>query len=419
MSGLSIGAGRGGQRVVIVGAGAAGHAAVERLREHGFRGAITVVGAETHRPYNRTPLSKQILTGAYTVRDLVLPSWVELNCEWILGDPAAALDTTTRTLTLASGRTLRYGGLILACGVAARKLPGSPVHPERIHLLRTLDDAHGIDHALGHARDRVTIVGGGFIGCEIASTARARGLAATIIDVSATLLHRALGTTLGAIVANVHRRNGVRLHLGVGITRWEPHDAGVRLILEDGEIIDSDTVVVGIGTTPNTGWLAGSGLDISDGVLAESTCHVVGAEDVVAAGDVARWPNLAFDTVPRRVEHWINAIEMGQAAADALLAGRHGAQPFRPIPRFWSEQHGVKIQSVGMPDLGHELRIIDGTPDQGPFLAAFTQPPSGPGAVGHRLMGVVGIDSARRLLDYTPLIGRDVTGADTWQAQPV
>ena len=315
--------------------------------------------------------------------------------------------------------TLRYGGLVLACGVAARSLPGSPVHPERIHLLRTLDDAHGIDKAFGHARDRVTIVGGGFIGCELASTARARGLAATIIDVSATLLHRALGTTLGAIVANVHRTNGVRLHLGVGITRWEPHGAGVRLILEDGERIDSDTVVVGIGTTPNTSWLADSGLDITDGILAESTCHAVGAEDVVAAGDVARWPNLAFDTVPRRVEHWINAIETGQAAADALLAGRAAAQPFTPIPRFWSEQHGVKIQSVGMPDLGHELRIIEGTPDNGPFLAAFTQPPTAPGAIGHRLMGVVGIDSARRLLDYTPLIGRDVTIADTWQAQPV
>jgi len=193
----------------------------------------------------------------------------------------------------------------------------------------------------------------------------------------------------------------------------------VRLLLEDGEVVDSDTVVVGIGTVPAVGWLAGSGLDITDGVLAGPSCHAVGAEDVVVAGDVARWPNLFFDAAPRRVEHWINAIEMGQAAADSLLTGQTNAKAFTPVPRFWSEQHGAKIQSVGMPGLGHELRIVEGTPGKGSFVAAFTQPTTTvAGGVGHRLMGVIGFDAARRLLEYAPLIGQDVTVEGTFQAQP-
>ncbi len=409
------------EHVVVVGAGLAGHAAAERLRERGFRGAITVVGDEVHRPYNRTPLSKQLLTGEYTVRDLALPAFTELDCTWRLGTAATGLDAAVRKLTLSDGSVLGYDGLVLASGVAARTLPGAPVHRERIHVLRTLEDAHGIDRALGHARDRVTIVGGGFIGCELASTARARGLDATIIDISPTLLTHGLGTTLGAVAADIHRGAGVGLHLGVGITRWEPHAAGVRLFLEDGEVVDSDTVVVGIGTTPAVAWLTGSGLDLTDGVLAGPTCHASGAEDVVVAGDAARWPNLFFDPVPRRVEHWINAIEMGQAAADNLLTGQTNAKAFTPVPRFWSEQHGVKIQSVGIPRLGHELRIVEGAPGKGSFVAAFTQPTTttAAGGVGHRLMGVIGFDAARRLLEYAPLIGQHVTVEGTFQAQPV
>ena len=365
------------EHVVVVGAGLAGHTAAERLRERGFRGAITVVGDEVHRPYNRTPLSKQLLTGEYTVRDLALPAFTELDCTWRLGTAATGLDAAARKLTLSDGSVLGYDGLVLASGVA-RTLPGAPVHRERIHVLRTLEDAHGIDRALGHARDRVTIVGGGFIGCELASTARARGLDATIIDISPTLLTHGLGTTLGAVAADIHRGAGVGLHLGVGIARWEPHAAGVRLFLQDGEVVDSDTVVVGIGTTPAVAWLAGSGLDLTDGVLAGPTCHASGAEDVVVAGDAARWPNLFFDAIPRRVEHWINAIEMGQAAADNLLTGQTNAKAFTPVPRFWSEQHGVKIQSVGMPRLGHELRIVEGAPARARLWPRSPNPPPPP-----------------------------------------
>jgi NADPH-dependent 2,4-dienoyl-CoA reductase/sulfur reductase-like enzyme len=197
----------------------------------------------------------------------------------------------------------------------------------------------------------------------------------------------------------------------------------VRLFLEDGEIVDSDTVVVGIGTTPDTDWLTGSGLDLTDGILAAATCHAVRTDgwvldDVVVAGDIARWPNYMFDTVARRVEHWINAIEMGQAAADNLLAGPTAATPFTPIPRFWTQQHDIKIQSLGMPALGHELRIIEGHPGNGGFIAAYTQPAGSPNHDAHRLMGIVTVNACRRLPDYLPLIGRDVT-MNGWQAQPI
>lgn len=406
--------GRRDGHVVVVGGGAAGHAAVERLRERGFTGRITVIGEERYRPYNRTPLSKQLLTGEYTVADLALPSFTDLDAVWRLGTRAVALDLRERVLTLPGAERMSYDGLVIATGVEARVLPGAPLFSDRVHLLRSLDDAHAIDQALGHASQRVVVVGGGFIGCELASTCRARGLDVTIVDVSPTLLTRALGTVLGAVAGDLHRDAGVRLHLGTGVRDWEPHSTGVRLNLEDGETIDADTVVVGIGTVPRVDWLAGSGLDCTDGVLTTATCHVIGADGapvdgVVAAGDVARWPNRLFDDEPRRVEHWINAIQMGQAAADNLLTGPTSGRPYTPVPRFWSEQHGVKIQSVGMPALGPHIRIVEGSHTKRHFVATHTRPVPD----GELLVGLVSFDDPRRLMAYTPLIGSVVKAAGT------
>ena len=401
------------ERIVVVGAGRAGHAAAERLRESGFSGQLTIVGEERHRPYNRTPLSKQLLTGEYALDDLALPTFTELDARWRLGCRALALDPARRVVRLGGAEDLCYDGLVIATGVDARVLPGAPLHSDRIHMLRTLEDAHHIDQAMGHATGRLLIVGGGFIGAELASTARARGLDATIIDVSPVLLSRGLGQVLGAAVGDLHRDHGVRLHLGVGVTGWETHDGGVRLTLADGEVLDGDAAVVGIGTVPRTEWLAGSGLDTSDGILASRTCHAVGAQDVVVAGDVARWPNLLFDGVPRRVEHWINAVEMGQHAADSLLAGPDRSEAFTPVPRFWSEQHGVKIQSVGSPHLGSDVRILEGTLASQRFVAGYLAPTAG----RERLMGVVAFDSPRELLSYAPLVGQNVLDPATPHAQ--
>ncbi|WP_327432926.1 NAD(P)/FAD-dependent oxidoreductase [Streptomyces sp. NBC_01236] len=393
-------------RIAVVGTGLAGLSAAERLRELGWRGEITMIGDEPHRPYNRTPLSKQLLTGDRQPPDLALTTHTELNASWRLGTRALGLDVHRRALLLPGGEQLPFDGLVIAPGVEARHLPGTPLHSERVWMLRTLADARHIDAALARAR-HVAVIGGGFIGCEVACTARTRALDVTLIDVSPTPLHRALGPALGAVIADLHRDHGVRLHLGVGVHGWHEDEHGVRVLLDDGETVRADAAVVGVGTMPRTDWLWQSGLDLTDGVLCAPTTHVIGADGypidgLVAAGDVARWPNLRFDDVPRRVEHWINAIEMGRHAADALLQGPETAVPFAPVPRFWSHQHGVRIQSVGMPGLGTDMNILHGDPTTRRTVAGYTRP--GPDGTPV-LVGAVALDSPRTLLAYRNLIG--------------
>ncbi|MFF4962060.1 NAD(P)/FAD-dependent oxidoreductase [Streptomyces sp. NPDC001222] len=393
-------------RIAVVGTGLAGLSAAERLRELGWRGEITMIGEEPHRPYNRTPLSKQLLTGDRQPPDLALVTHTELDASWRLGTRALGLDIDRRELLLPGGEQLPFDGLIIASGIEARHLPGTPLHSERVWMLRTLADARNIDAALARAR-HVAVIGGGFIGCEIACTARTRALDVTIIDVSPTLLHRSLGPALGAVVVDLHRDHGVRLHLGVGVSGWSQDSSGVTVMLEDGETVRADAAVVGVGTMPRTDWLWHTGLDVTDGVLCAPTTHVVGADGyaidgIVAAGDVARWPNLRFDDTPRRVEHWINAIEMGRHAADALLQGPQDAAPFTPVPRFWSHQHGVRIQSAGMPGLGTDMTILDGDPAKRRMVAGYTRP--GPDGAPV-LVGAVALDSPRTLSDYHDRIG--------------
>jgi NADPH-dependent 2,4-dienoyl-CoA reductase/sulfur reductase-like enzyme len=393
-------------RIVIVGTGLAGLSAAERLREIGWRGEITMIGEEPHRPYNRTPLSKQLLTGDRQPPDLALNVYTELDAAWRLSTRALDLDVERRELLLPGGEQLPFDGLIIASGVEPRHLPGSPLHSDRVWMLRTLADARNIDAALAQAQ-HVAVIGGGFIGCELACSARTRALDVTVIDVSPTLLHRSLGPALGAVVGDLHRDHGVRLHLGVGVRGWSEDKRGVTVLLDDGEQVRADAAVVGVGTVPRTDWLWHTGLDLTDGVLCAPTTHVIGTDGyaidgITAAGDVARWPNLRFGDVPRRVEHWINAIEMGRHAADALLQGPQDASPFVPVPRFWSHQHGVRIQSVGMPGLGTDMTILDGDPARRRTVAGYTRP--GPDGAPI-LVGVVALDSPRTLLAYRDLIG--------------
>ncbi len=399
-------------RIVIAGAGLAGLSAAERLREQGYAGQLVIIGDEPHHPYNRTPLSKDLLTGEVSRRDLPLRTYTDLDATWRLGIRNLRLDLDDQRLVLPGGEHMDFDGLVIATGVEARHLPGAPVHLPHVRMLRTQDDADAVDRALAKA-DHVAIVGGGFIGCEIAVTARNRGLHATIIDLSPTLLAGSLGPALGAIAGDIHRHAGVQLCLGVGVHGWTETPAGVQVHLDNGETITADAAVVGIGTHPRTDWLVGSGLDLSDGILCTPTCHVQDAQGnprdtVVAAGDIARWPNLRFDTTPRRVEHWINAIEMGQAAATALLAGPTAATPFTPVPRFWSHQHGVRIQSLGMPTLGTNMTVLAGSPDSTRFVAGFTRPaPDGP-----ILVGAVAFDSPRTLMRYRDHIGQPLNTLD-------
>ncbi|MFF0133423.1 NAD(P)/FAD-dependent oxidoreductase [Streptomyces mirabilis] len=397
-------------RIAVVGTGLAGLSAAERLRELGWRGEITMIGEEPHRPYNRTPLSKQLLTGDRQPPDLALTTYTELDAAWRLGTRALGLDTERRELLLPGGERLPFDGLVIASGVEPRHLPGAPLHSDRVWMLRTLADARAVDRAFAGAR-HVAVIGGGFIGCEIACTARTRALDVTLIDASPTLLHRALGPALGAVVGDLHRDNGVRLHLGVGVRGWEEDKHGVTVLLDDGEQVRADAAVVGVGTMPRTDWLWHTGLDLTDGVLCAPTTHVLdpdghALDGIVAAGDIARWPNHRFDDIPRRVEHWINAIEMGRHAAEALLAGPENSAPFTPVPRFWSHQHGVRIQSVGMPALGTDLTILDGDPARRRTVAGYTRP--GPDGTP-LLVGAVALDSPRTLLAHRHRIGHPLT----------
>ena len=399
-------------RIVIIGGGLAGLRAAERLRELGFTGAVTMIGEEPHAPYNRPPLSKQILEHKVHPADLGFQVHVELDVDFRRGVRAARLDPVERLVVLDSGEPVPYDGAVIATGVSARPLPTAPGHDERVVALRTVDDAVTLDAVMRRAR-RLLIVGGGFIGCEVASTARRRALDVTLVDLSPHLLGRVVGPALGAMVTQIHADAGVDLRLGRSVVQWRTSARGVTAVLDDGALVVADAVLVAIGTMPRVDWLADLDLDLRDGVLCDETCHVVGLDDVVAAGDVARWPNARFGGEARRVEHWINAIEHGQAAATSLLAGRGAAAPFTPVPRFWSEQHGVRIQAVGVPALADKIALAEGSLESRRLVAACLN--------GERLVGALGVDSPRAMLRYGELVDRlttPPTAAAPWLPSP-
>jgi len=381
--------------VVIVGGGLAALRAAEWLRLRGFAGFITMIGDEATAPYNRPPLSKRLLTGKMRESELGFQTFTRLAVNMRLGQRAVGLDATRQRVHLASGEDIPYSHLVIATGVKPRQLPGAPACDERVVMLRTLDDFHAFNRLLRGAR-RVAVVGGGFIGCEVAASLRQRSMSVTLIDVAPVLLQRALGRQLGELLTEVHREVGVDLRLGTSVERWSTGVSGVSLELADGSTVRADAVLVAVGTVPAVDWLAECGVDTTDGVLCDETCHVVGLDNAVAAGDVARWPNTRFGSEARRVEHWINAVEHGQAAADSLLDGRTSARPYTPIPRFWSEQHGVRVQSVGMPGIADRLVLVEGQLESRTFVAA--------GLRGDRIVGALGFNSPRSMLRLADII---------------
>ncbi|MFD2420498.1 NAD(P)/FAD-dependent oxidoreductase [Amycolatopsis pigmentata] len=379
-------------RIVIVGAGLAGMRAAERFRELGYTEEIVILGAENAMPYHRPALSKQFLTGTLGAPDLEIEPLDELDAVWRLGTPVSRLDTGRRVLDLPGGEELAYDGLVIATGVEARRVNGGPHGHPRVVTMRTIGDAKRLQRALSGNRLPVVILGSGFTGCEIASSLRSMAREVTIIGRSKSLMANLLGPDLGAQLADLHRHHDVDLQLGVTIEDWALDSSrSVGIKLSNGTVIDAAAVVVAVGSVPSVSWLRDAGVEIDDGLVCEPSCHVVGLDDVVAAGDVAQWPNLRFDDRPRRTEHWTNAIEMGRAAAESLLAGRESAVPFMPIPRFWSEQHGLRIQAAGVPALGKERVMLE--------------PRSGDRSVtgyvrGQQMMGIVGFDSSSAVLSY-------------------
>jgi len=334
-------------RVVIVGASLAGLRAAAELRTQGHEGTITVIGDEPHRPYDRPPLSKAVLSGAKEPESTTLrsnPAVDDLGIVWRTGETATALDLARRAVVVDGGEVLPFDGLVVATGSRPHRLPFGHGFAG-VHTLRTLEDCTAIHAELIEGSPRVAVVGAGFIGAEVAATARTMGLDVTMVDPLSTPLERALGPEIGATCARLHADNGVTLRLGVGVSGMRGGGRVEQLELGDGSTVDADVVIVGIGVRPNTEWLDGSGLEIDDGVVCDSTC--LAAPGVVAAGDVARWPNKRFGWKMARLEHWDHAVQMGQAAARRLLVDDDAAEHFAPVPWFWSDQFDVKIQLAG------------------------------------------------------------------------
>ena len=360
-------------RITIVGASLAGLRAAETLRTEGFAGPITIVGEEPHRPYDRPPLSKQVLTGKITAHDTGLPIPDGLDVEWVLGSAATALDLAGRRLHLAGGAEIEWEGLVIATGSRPRILPFAPPGPG-VHYLRTLDDAAALRDDLTRSTG-VAVIGAGFIGLEVASSVQSLELPVVVLEALPVPLERAIGPEMGRTVMEWTRAKGIDLKVGVGVDSLvrDPDDRPVAVKLGDGTEIVADTVVVGVGVAPVTGWLEGSGLDISDGVLCDRSLRCLEAgrprPDVVAAGDVARWAHPDMDA-PVRVEHWTNAAEAGQQAARTLLQGPE-AEPYAPVPYFWSDQHGVKLQYVGRAEPGDDTLVIEGSFEEDRVLVAY------------------------------------------------
>jgi NADPH-dependent 2,4-dienoyl-CoA reductase/sulfur reductase-like enzyme len=376
-------------RIVIVGASLAGARAAETLREEGFDGTIRVVGEESRPPYDRPPLSKQVLAGEWGPERATIPVAVdELAVDWVLGRRATALDLEGGRLTLDGSDQVDFDGLVIATGARPRRLPGTD-GLAGVHVVRTLDDALGLRAELDAGPRRVVVIGAGFIGAEVAATCRERGLAVTMIEALPVPLARALGPEMGAACAEIHRDHDVDLRVGIGVAGLRGTGRVEAVELADGTVIPADVVVVGIGVVPNTEWLEGSGLTVDDGVVCDETC--LAAPAVVAAGDVARWPNARFGTT-MRVEHWDNALDQGAAAARRLLAGPDDGEPYAPVPWFWSDQYDRKIQLAGRPGPDDEVRIVQGSIEERRFLALY-------GRAGV-LVGVLGMNRPRPVMQF-------------------
>jgi NADPH-dependent 2,4-dienoyl-CoA reductase/sulfur reductase-like enzyme len=381
--------------VAVVGASLAGLRAVETLRRDGFDGRLVLVGAEAMLPYDRPPLSKQLLAGEVGPDDIALrrASYDDLDLELRLGTRAVSLDLAASSVELDDGERLAYDGIVLATGSAPRVLPGTP-DLDGLFVLRTVDDALAIRERLD-AHPRVVVVGAGFIGSEVAATCRMRGLEVTVLEALPAPLVRGLGPVLGMVCGELHRDHGVDLRLGAGVAGFDGTKRVERVRLDDGTAIDADVVVVGVGVAPVTDWLEGSGLQLDNGVVCDAT--LLAAPGVVSAGDITRWPNPLFDGEVMRLEHWTNASEQGVAAARRLLHGDGAApEPFAPVPFVWSDQYDRKIQSVGHFRGDDVMEVVHGSLDERRFVAVF-------GRAG-RLVGALGFSMPAKLMQYRRMI---------------
>ncbi|GAB3495442.1 NAD(P)/FAD-dependent oxidoreductase [Nocardiopsis coralliicola] len=397
--------------VVIAGAGMAGLHAAESLRAAGFTGRITLLGDEQHRPYSRPPLSKELLTGAGAEVGADTPAAAQLRTD----EEFAALDLDLRpgaraarllpgeqAVELADGSRVRGDAVIVATGAAARR-PDTDL--DGVHVLRTLEDAAAVRagfDAAAAAGGRIAVVGAGFIGAEVAASARARGLDTVLVEAAETPLLRSVDPRVGSVLTDLHRDNGVEVRLGAPVAAFEGAGRLKRLRLADGTAIDADLAVCGLGVELNTGWLAGSGVRLTaDGGVATDAYGRTSVPGVYAAGDLAEFPHPHPHYGGRlRLEHWTNAGEQAEAAARNLLAGE-GGEPYAPVPYFWSDQYGRKIQLLGRAAPADTVEFVHGAPEDRKFVAFL-------GRDG-MLTGVLGLKSTPKVMRYRRLLAEPTT----------
>lgn len=378
--------------VVIVGASTAGLSAAQTLRAHGYDGSVVMIGAEAERPYERPPLSKQyLMEGERSELALRSPAeYDELSLEWRLGRPAESLDPDRRVVALVGGEQIHYDGLILACGTRPRRLPITDELPNA-RTLRTFEDAEFLRARL---RDggRLIVLGAGLIGGEVAASARVLGCEVTLVDVTSDPFAAAVGPALGAELLRAHERHGVRLWCPSEVVSARARKDGAELTLSDGTRLRGEVVLVAIGVTPETDWLIGSGIALDDGIVCDECCRT-SLPDVVAAGDVACWPQPGGGL--GRPEHWINAVEMGAAAAGSLLD--HAAPAYRPIPYFWTVQYDRRVQVLGRLSSDRVLHVVERDDASERVLGVF--------ADAERVTGVAALRWPSRLAGWrSPLL---------------
>ena len=383
-------------QVVVVGASAAGLATAEALRAKGYAGKLTLVGQEWHLPYDRPPLSKQVLSGAWEPERVLLRT-DRIDAELRLGHTAVGLDMAGRELLLDDDR-IAFDALVIATGVRPRRLPGADL--TGVHTVRTLDDAVSLRAAL-LGRPKVVVVGAGFLGAEVAAVARGMDLDVTLVDPLPAPLRRQFGARIGELLGRTHRDHGVRLRMNTGVSRFvSVKDRVTAVELTDGTVLDADVVVVAVGSIPATAWLANSGLATRDGVECDAMCRA--APGIYAAGDVASWHNPLFGR-RMRVEHRHNATEQGTAVAANLLGAD---RPFSPVPYFWSDQYDVRLQAHGIFPPTATMTVVHGDIADRRFAAAYVE--------NGTVVGVLGWNCPRAVRDLRRL----VADRAPWPAEP-
>lgn len=378
--------------IVVVGAGAAGVAAAESLRREGYRGSLVLLGEEPMLPYDRPPLSKQVLAGTWDLERTFLRSekhYADLDVR-LLQTRACGLDSERRLVHVENGPSLDFDGLIIATGVRPRLL-FEGAHAPGVHVLRDHADVVALRAAIQAGR-RIVIVGAGFLGMEVAATARGMGRDVTVVDPLDQPMIRQVGQEIGTTIAALHRDHGVDLRMGVSVKEMlSEGDRVTAVALSDGTVVPADCVLLAVGAVPAVEWLRTSGLSLGDGIECDQYCRA--APGIYAAGDVASWINPHYQR-RMRLEHRTNATEQANAAAHNLLHG--DAKAFSPVPYFWTDQYDVKIQVHGIIPENSDVTVEEGSLDDGRFLALYR--------TNGQIIGALGWNAPRRVLAYRKIL---------------